>query len=66
MDSVGQTADTGRDDQAGVIEAEELITEQVRRTLTATAGRQVSRQPRAEGRSGSRAASGGLADGPSR
>ncbi|MGW4041171.1 protein rep [Streptomyces sp. NPDC004778] len=49
-----------------MIEAEELITEQVRRTLTATAGRQVSRQPRAEGRRGSRAASGGLADGPSR
>jgi Replication protein len=66
MGSVEHTADPARDDEAEMTSYGELETAQVREDLSAIADRQVSRRPRAGGRRGSRAASGGLAGGPPR
>lgn len=63
MDSVGQTADTSRDDKAEPDSYGELVTEQARKTMSANAGRQVPRPPGPKAGGGAGAASGGLATG---
>jgi hypothetical protein len=63
MDSVGQTADTSRDDQADTDSYGELVTEQARKDMSANAGRQVPRPPGPKAGGGAGAASGGLATG---
>ena len=67
MGSVEHSALPARDDEADAASYGELETEQVRQDLTAIAVRQVSRpRPGRRQEGGSRAASGGLADGPPR